>query len=192
MNRPLVRLTEPADESLDDIDGGVEQRGHGARADVHVRLRRQVLVAHLDLGELDAHQVEAVPEAAEQALVVVLDGLEHALHELPALARVQVRDVHLVGRQLPLLLHRPADDAPPHAVVRGQLLQRRPPQVLLVVPAVVAHRRPPERVVRVAAQRPRDGRRRQPAAPARRRSHPPAPRRTDLPRHRRSGDPIPP
>ena len=124
---------------LDDIDGGVEQRGHGARADVHVRLRRQVLVAHLDLGELDAHpastpiqiasistersnsnsktlqqqgtaanwgnsQVEAVPEAAEQALVVVLDGLEHALHELPALARVQVRDVHLVGRQLPLLL----------------------------------------------------------------------------------------
>ena len=99
----------------------------------------QVLVAHLDLGELDAHpastpiqlasistersnsnsktlqqqgtaanwgnsQVEAVPEAAEQALVVVLDGLEHALYELPALARVQVRDVHLVGRQLPLLL----------------------------------------------------------------------------------------
>ena len=82
-----------------------------------------MLVAHLDLGELDAHpastpiqlasistersnsnsktlqqqgtaanwgnsQVEAVPEAAEQALVVVLDGLEHALHELPALARV--------------------------------------------------------------------------------------------------------
>jgi hypothetical protein len=169
---------------LEDVDGGVEQRGQRAGADVDVGLHREVLVPDLDLGELDAHQVEPVAEPAEQALVVVLDGLEHALHQLPPVARVQVREVHLAGQLIiaaALRVQRPAYDAPPHAVVRGQLLQRRPPQVLLVVPVVAARRRPTERVVRVAAahpQRPRDGRRRHPASPAPRRQR-------DLARHRR-------
>lgn len=130
--------------------------------------------------------VEAVAEAAEEALVVVLDGLEDALHELAALARVEVGDVHLVGLEqrpgavaVAAAVHRLAEDAAAHAVVRRQLLQCRPPQVLLVVPGVAParRRRPPERVVPVA-QRPRQRRRprRQPA--------PPAPRRGYLPRHR--------
>jgi hypothetical protein len=40
---------------LDDVDGGVEQRGQRARAHIHVRLHRQVLVPNLDLRKLDAH-----------------------------------------------------------------------------------------------------------------------------------------
>jgi hypothetical protein len=60
---------------LEDVDGGVEQRRQRALADVDVRLDGQVLVPHLDLGELDpdpAHNKAAVNITAGEACTYVV------------------------------------------------------------------------------------------------------------------------
>lgn len=102
--------------------------------------------------------VDAVPEAAEESLAVVL---EHAVEERAAEVAggelLDVDELHPAAVVLRrrraaaavVLEERGADDAAAHAVVGGELLERRPPEVLLVVVVPLLRRRATERVVRL-------------------------------------------
>ena len=79
---------------------------------VHAWLNANIRMIDLRVYALLGLQIEAVPEPAEEPLAVVVDGLEHPLHELAATACVEVGDVHLLGRRVAF--------AP--GVVRRQLL----------------------------------------------------------------------
>ena len=96
--------------------------------------------------DVDVH-VDSVPEPAQESLAVVL---EEALQEFTApVAAGQLLDVHdLDAAALLLVLERPPEDALAHAVVGGQLLQRGPAQVLLVVAVLMLRLRSPEEVLR--------------------------------------------
>ena len=144
---------------LDGVGDGVDERGEATVADVHLRLDVQVLVAHLDGGVVDADAVHARPELEQEALVVVVGGgADEALDEGAGLAGAQPRHVHHLHRHLLLAAAAAAvgiavpvqrQDAAPHAVERGEPLQRSPPQRLLVVLLLVLEPRrlPREHVV---------------------------------------------
>lgn len=90
--------------------------------------------------------VDSVSEELEEALVVLLSHLEEAVKQQLAVPRGEPVDVDLVADDAAVLHHLP-EDALPHAVVGGQLLQRRPLEVLLVFPFLAPA--PPEQVRRV-------------------------------------------
>jgi hypothetical protein len=189
LKKCLYLGTEGRSIYLEDVGGGVGERGQRTAADEHLRLDRQLLVPHLDRRQLDPHHVDAVPEAAEEALAVVL---EHAVEERAAeVAGGELLDVDELHPPVlrrrrraaavaaaVVMEERGADDAAAHAVVGGELLERRPPEVLLVVVVPLLRRRATERVVRLRLpERLRD--RRPPA-------HAPPPARRRRRRHRRS------
>ena len=103
--------------------------------------------------------VDAILESAQEALAVVLDP--EALQEGAApVAGGHLLDVDDLDAALALLLlvERPPEDALTHSFVGGQLLQRRPAQVLLLVAVLLLRLRPPEGVLRLhLPERLRDG-----------------------------------
>jgi hypothetical protein len=162
---------------LEKIGGRVPERGEGAAGSNHVSLHRQLLVANFHGGELDANHVDSVPEPAQEWVAVLL---EEALQERTApVAGSQLVDVDdldvAVSALLFLVVERPAEDTLAHAVVGGQLLQRGPAQVLLVVvPVLMLRLCPREGVIRTVhlPERLRDGGPQAEAPTARRRRQP--------------------
>jgi hypothetical protein len=131
---------------LNGVGDGVEERGQSAVADVDIGLDLEALVPHLDGGVVDADPVHALLELEQEALVVVVGGADEALDERARLARAEPAHVHL--HLLAVLVQR--QHPAPHAVVRREPLQRRPPQRLLVLEP---RRRAREHVVAAAPQR---------------------------------------
>lgn len=92
--------------------------------------------------------VHSVSEALEEALVVLLHHPEDAIQqELPVLATKPV-DVDLAAEGASAV-NRLSDDPLSHAVVRRQLLQRRPHEALPLVPFFSGNAPLPEHVRRV-------------------------------------------
>lgn len=112
--------------------------------------------------------VYAVPESAQEALAVVL---EEPLQEgAAAITAGQLLYVNELDATV-VLVERLPDYAAAHAIVGGQLLERRPAQVLLVVAVPLLRLRPPKRVLKIRLHLPeglRDGGAQAQAPPARR------------------------
>lgn len=125
--------------------------GQRPAADMHVRVHRQVLVPHFDLGELYAHRVEAGAYASEELLGVAGVG-EEAVDERGAVAGGEAGDVDLAERVVALDGSRRdggrPEQSPPGAGDGGEALQRRPPQRLLLVLGLPPRPRPRERRLR--------------------------------------------
>jgi hypothetical protein len=86
--------------------------------------------------ELAREPVDAVLELEQEALVVLVGVADQALEQRPPLPRVEAGHVnvhHLLGPSSRLVAKAVRDDGAAHAGVGGQLLERRPPQRLLVV-----------------------------------------------------------
>lgn len=131
---------------LDESQGEVGQGRQRPASDVHIRLDIDVLEAHLDFGEDDAHPVDALPELEKEAFVVLLRDAQQLGDDLLAILVAQVAHVDLFLRRPPVrpdVLH----DGRAHAIVGRELLQRRPFQRLLVILLVPLRRRAREYVL---------------------------------------------
>ena len=151
---------------LKEVEGGILESGQSAASDEHIGIHGQLLIPHLDGGQLDANPVNAGAELLQEALVVLLGDPEQAVDDLLALHEAQVADVELFvdDAAAQLLLQ----NGGVQAVNGGQLLQRRPLERLLVIDLVSPRRCgvPPEHIVGPEAPVARGAPKRPPRPPA--------------------------